>query len=127
MSEFNIPLPKSIQLHKPFGYFDYNKLQKHARCVLSDSGTIQEESAILGFPAVQIRVSTERPEAFDAGSIVLTGFDKDTIISAVQITIDEFDRGMPLIKPDDYTDTNVSSKVVKLILGLGGITKYQRS
>lgn len=124
LETYEIPVPDSIKIHKPFGYLDYNKLQMHARCVLSDSGTIQEESAILGFPAVQIRVSTERPEAFDTGSIILSGFHHDAVLNAVNITLDEADSGVRQVQPSDYRDKNVSSKVVKLITGLSGIRKH---
>ncbi len=70
---------------KPFGFFDYVKLQKDAYCTLSDSGTIGEESAILGFPAVTLRKAIERPEALDAGTLVITGFDPDVVLNAVEI------------------------------------------
>jgi|SRR3989344_3839781 len=113
-----------INLHKPFGYFAYNKLQQNALCVLSDSGSIQEESAILGFPAVQVRVSTERPEAFDSGSIILAGFNFNAITNAVILSVDSFKKGESIVIPDDYKDTNVSTKVVKLIMGLASIKKY---
>ena len=67
-----------IDFMEPFGFLDYNRLQLVATCVLSDSGTISEESAILGFPAITLRESIERPEALDAGSIVMTGLDRTT-------------------------------------------------
>ena len=120
----SISISPLIKLNSPFGYFDYNKLQKNAHCVLSDSGSIQEESAILNFPAVQIRVSTERPEAFDTGSIILAGFNKDMILNAVNLTVSQKEKGEDLILPEDYKDVNVSTKVAKLILGLTGIKKY---
>lgn len=116
------PGPKVI-LHEPFGFLDYNKLQMNALCVLSDSGTIQEESTLMGFRAVQIRVSSERPEAFDTGSIILTGFDKDAIASAVHLTVKEAEKGEALTVPETYKDTNVSTKVAKLIMGLASIRK----
>ncbi|HEX8964926.1 MAG TPA: UDP-N-acetylglucosamine 2-epimerase (non-hydrolyzing) [Patescibacteria group bacterium] len=122
--EANISVNKLIQLHKPFGYFDYCALQKNALCVLSDSGTIQEESAILDFPAIQIRVSTERPEAFDSGSILLSGLSKDSILSAVNLVIKETEKGEKMSVPFDYHDKQVSGKVVKLIMGLSSIKKY---
>lgn len=116
-----------LVVHKPFSFFEFAKLEKESLCVLSDSGTIQEESAILGFPAVQIRVSSERPEAFDAGSIVLTGFEKGTILHAVSMVIEEEQAGAPKVIPSDYLDTNVSKKVTKLIIGLTSIKKYDLS
>ena len=77
--------PRGIDFHEPFGFHDYIKLQMNAACVLSDSGTISEESAILGFPAVTLRDSIERPEALDAGSIIMTGLDTRSVMSAVEI------------------------------------------
>lgn len=117
----NLKLEKHVKILKPFGYFDYNKLQKNALCVLSDSGSIQEESAILGFHAVQIRKSTERPEAFDSGSIILCGFNKDSMLSAVQLVVDQDKNVEDIIIPEDYKPTNVSSKVIKLLMGLTGV------
>jgi len=110
-----------IQLSKPFGFFDYVQLQKNALCVLSDSGSIPEEASIIGFKAVQIRVSTERQEAYDKGSIILSGFNRNSILNAVEISlsIDE-----PFADVPDYSDTNVSAKVTKLIHGLTSIKKY---
>ncbi len=78
---------KDIRFLKPFGFFDYNKLQINAFCAISDSGTISEESAILNFPAVTIRNSLERPEALDAGSIIMTGLNPDVLFNAVQVVI----------------------------------------
>ncbi len=105
------PLIKNI---KPLGFFDYVKIQKDAFCVLSDSGTISEESAMMRFPAVSIRTSTERPEAIDAGTIVLGGITKDEILNSIEITkgvaIDENTR-----LPESYEVKNVSETVVKLI------------
>ena len=121
LNKSTVKLNNSIKLLKPFGYFDYNKLQKEALCVLSDSGSIQEESAILGFRAVQIRKSTERPEAFDTGSIILSGWNKDAVLSAVDYVIKQDKKGETIVIPDDYKDVNVSSKVVKLIMGLTGV------
>lgn len=117
-------LHQAIRSEKPFGFLEFAKLEKHARCVLSDSGTIQEESAILGFPAVQVRVSTERPEAFDAGSIIVAGFQKDALLTAVELTLQEQESASHRVIPDDYKDTNVSEKVVKIILGKTAIRKF---
>ena len=103
------PLVRSLP---PFGFFDYNKLQMSARCVLSDSGTLSEESAMLKFPAVLIRTSTERPEVLDKGTIVLGGVREDEIFQATQLAIAT--RGEAIIEANDYADT-VSMKVVKII------------
>lgn len=120
LEKAKISVSPLVKLLKPFGYFSYCKLQQHAACVLSDSGSIQEESAILGFPAIQVRKSTERPEAFDSGSIVLTGFHKDTILLAVRMQIDE---RKSIVVPPDYTHQNVSSKVGKFIVGMASLRK----
>lgn len=124
IEEAKIKIDSKILLSKPFGYLEYCKLQKNALCVLSDSGTIQEESSILDFPAVQIRVSTERPEAFDTGSIIIVGLNKNAILNGVNLAVSQRNRGEKLVLPQDYKDTNVSVKVVKLIMGLTGIKKY---
>lgn len=102
---------------KPFGFLDYNKLQKNAFCVLSDSGTITEESALLDFPAVTIRSSMERPEGLDTGSIMLTGFDADIIVQSVETVTDYRRRGIAPPVPVDYLNENVSQRVVNLIIG----------
>lgn len=98
----------------PLGFFDYVNLQQNAYVVLSDSGTISEESAILSFPAVSIRTSTERPEAIDAGTIVLGGVSKDSMLKAIEIT-----KGLSINNstqlPLEYLVTNTSERVVKII------------
>jgi UDP-N-acetylglucosamine 2-epimerase len=103
-----------VNILAPLGFFDYVKLQKNAFVVLSDSGTISEESAMMGFPAVSIRTSTERPEAIDAGTIVLGGISKDSILNAIEII-----KGLPLNKksqlPIEYTITNTSERIIKVI------------
>jgi len=112
------PLQDSkIHFAKPFGFLDYNKLQKQAFCVLSDSGTITEESAILRFPAVTIRRSLERPEGLDTGSIILTGLDEDVIVQAVEMVTGDWNRGAVPPMPQDYQVDNVSQRVVNLIMG----------
>ncbi len=100
---------------KPFGFFDYNKLQQNAFCVLSDSGTLSEESSMLGFPGVLIRTSTERPEVLDRGSMVVGGIDTENILSAVRLCVAMFENGDKATEVPDYQDENVSIKVVKLI------------
>lgn len=114
-----------VKFCKPFGFFDYVKLQQNAFCVLSDSGTIQEESSIIKFRAIQIRVSTERPEAFDTGSIIVTGVHTDSIINAIDLTVSKENNPDNLQTPQNYQDKNVSLKIVKLIMGLAAIRKYK--
>lgn len=103
-----------IQNIVPLGFFDYVQLQKNAFVVLSDSGTISEESAMMGFPAVSIRTSTERPEAVDAGTIVLGGITKDQILNSIEIT-----KGLSINEttklPWEYTVENTSERVIKII------------
>jgi len=106
-----------IRFLKPFGYYDYVHLQRNSLCTLSDSGTISEESAILGFPAINLRESTERPEALDAGSIILTGLDEKTVLDAIEVTLHEPSRSVPLKIPSEYQIEDVSWRVLKLILG----------
>ena len=106
-----------VQFLNPFGFFDYVHLQQHARCTLSDSGTISEESAILSFPAISIRQSMERPEAQDAGTIILTGFDPDIVLQSVQLSIIEEKSNRSLSPPVEYLINDTSWRVLKLILG----------
>jgi UDP-N-acetylglucosamine 2-epimerase len=113
---------RDIRFLKPFGFFDYNKLQKDAFCAVSDSGTIAEESAMLDFPAVTIRQSIERPEALDAGSIVLTGLDADILLSAVDLVTKEDTLFPKREVPIEYTVENTSLRVLKLILGTTKLT-----
>lgn len=120
----DIEINSLIQLHKPFGIFDYIKLQKNAYCVLSDSGSIQEESSMLDFNAIQIRANMERQEAFDAGSILLAGFSKASILSAIQVASDMKDKNIILSIPSEYTENFVSAKIVKLMMGFTSIRKY---
>lgn len=118
LDEYKLKTDKLINFHKPWGYFDYNKLQLNAFCVLSDSGTILEESSIMGFPAIQVRVSSERPEAFDEGVLILSGLNKDIILQAIDITVRQVADGEKFAIPRDYRNANVSGKVLRLIVGL---------
>ena len=104
-----------VQNLKPFGFMDYNKLQKNAYCVLSDSGTLSEESAMLGFAGVLIRTSTERPEVLDKGSVVIGGITDKTVEQALELAVSMRDNNEEVVIAEDYADTNVSVKVVKLI------------
>ena len=106
-----------IKFLKPFGFSDYNRLQKSSFCTVSDSGTISEESSILEFPAVTIRNALERPEALDCGCITMTGTDPDRIIDCVAAVTRQFADGAPIECPVDYQIENPSQRVVRLILG----------
>ena len=114
------PLVRNLE---PFGFFDYNKLQMNAYCVISDSGTLSEESAILKFPGVLIRTSTERPEALDAGSVIIGGITTETVEQAIDMSAAMFENQEPMGYPRDYQDENVSIKVVKLIQSYTGIVR----
>ncbi len=98
----------------PFGFFDYISLQKNSYCVLSDSGTISEESAMMNFPAISLRTSTERPEAIDSGSIVLGGITKKEILNAISICLQTYNKDNQNI-PSEYSVNNVSSKIIRII------------
>lgn len=104
-----------VQSMKPFGFHDYNKLQMNAYCVLSDSGTLSEESAMLNFPGVLIRTSTERPEVLDKGSVVIGGISSTTMEQALELAVGMYENQEEVVMAEDYADTNVSVKVVKLI------------
>ena len=106
-----------IRFLKPFGFLDYVKLQMQACCVISDSGTICEESSMLNFPAITVRNAIERPEAMDTGSIVVTGLDSDVILEAIKLQTSKDIRQREVFVPDDYKIENTSERVVKLILG----------
>ncbi len=124
--EYKLKANKLVNFHKPFDYFDYNNLQLNAFCVLSDSGTILEESSIMGFPAIQMRISSERPEGFDEGVLILSGLDKDIILQAIDITVKQIKTGEKFNIPRNYCDTNVSGKVLRLIVGLTKIIQAKR-
>jgi UDP-N-acetyl-L-fucosamine synthase len=116
-----------IHFHDPFGYIDYNKLQVESLCVISDSGTISEESAILGFPAVTLRNSIERPEALDTGSILLTGLIPSNFIQAVEIVIQETNMPYEPEMPFEYQIMNTSHRVLKLIIGTAKLSSRWRN
>lgn len=112
------PLVKSLP---PFGFHDYVRLQMNARCVLSDSGTLSEESAILGFPGVLIRTNTERPEAVDKGTVVVGGITKEDVLGAIELAVSMRQGDCGSLDVSDYRDDNVSDKIVRLIHGYTGI------
>jgi len=115
----NIQFHPLIQNVAPLGFFDYVKLQSKSFIVLSDSGTISEESAMMGFPAVSIRTSTERPEAIDAGTIVLGGISKDQMLNAIEISKGLFNSEISL--PFEYEVSNTSDRVIKAIQSYSAI------
>jgi UDP-N-acetylglucosamine 2-epimerase (non-hydrolysing) len=117
-----IPGYKEIQgvtFHEPFGFLDYNKLQLNAKCVISDSGTISEESTILGFPAITIRDSIERPEALDFGGMVMTGLSEDNVLAGIRESLEsaaERDSRETQSFPQGYEVADCSARVVKFML-----------
>ncbi|WP_192756158.1 non-hydrolyzing UDP-N-acetylglucosamine 2-epimerase [Actinopolymorpha pittospori] len=108
--------PQGIDFHDPFGYFDYVKLQTQAACVLSDSGTISEESAILDFPAVTMRAAIERPESLDSGSIVTAGIAPTPVLTAVQLVTTQRHRLEERMIAAEYDITNCSARVVNFVV-----------
>lgn len=117
IAEKNIEFHPFVRQMQPFGFFDYNCLQKNAFCVVSDSGTIPEEAAYFGFPAVSIRTSTERPEAVDKGVFTIGGISVESVLQAVEMAAafdaaDDHGTEVP-----DYSEKNVSTKVIKIIQG----------
>ena len=110
-------LNELVQIHKPFGFFEYLKLQQNAYCVISDSGTITEESSILSFPAITIRNAHERPEGMDEGTLIMSGLNAEKVIDAINVTISQYEENSnPFRIIPDYDVDNVSKKVVKIIL-----------
>ena len=114
------PLVKNM---KPFGLFEYVKLQQNALCVLSDSGTLTEESAMLDFPAVLIRTSTERPEGLDAGTVVVGGIKEKDVLQATELAIAMHENKEPMIPSEFYEVTNTSIRVVRIIQSYAKIVK----
>jgi len=114
----NMKMDPRIKFLKPFGFTDYVHLQMNALCTVSDSGTISEESAILSFPAISLRNSMERPEAQDAGTILLTGFDVQIVLSSIQLALKEKTATVRKQLPEDYSVPDTSWRVLKLVQGL---------
>ena len=126
LEQSGFKLDKRVIQHEPLGFHDYNCLQMNAFCVVSDSGTLPEESSFFTsigkpFPAVCIRTSTERPEALDKACFVLAGIDEKNLLQAVDTAVQMNKNGDYGIPVPDYTDENVSSKVVKLIQSYTGV------
>ena len=104
-----------VQSLPPFGFLDYNNLQKNSFCVLSDSGTLSEESAMLGFAGILLRTSTERPEVLDKGTVVIGGINGDDVEQAIELAKAMQENDETAVLAPDYLDTNVSVKVVKIV------------
>ena len=126
LEQSGFKLDKRVIRHEPLGFHDYNKLQMNAFCVVSDSGTLPEESSFFTsvgnpFPAVCIRTSTERPEALDKACFILAGIDEKSLLQAVTTAIDMNENGDIGTPVPNYTDENVSTKVVKLIQSYTGV------
>lgn len=111
----NFKFDERVIKHKPLGFFDYINLQKNAFCVVSDSGTLPEESAYLHFPAVSIRTSTERQEAIEQGVFIIGSISSDSVIQAVRMAVDMQSNGYVPSPVSAYIDENVSDKVVRII------------
>ena len=126
LEQSGFKLDKRVIRHEPLGFHDYNKLQMNAFCVVSDSGTLPEESSFFTgvgnpFPAVCIRTSTERPEALDKACFILAGIDEKSLLQAVTTTVEMNKNGDIGIPVPDYTEENVSTKVVKIIQSYTGV------
>lgn len=110
-------IPTKVEFLKPLGFFDFVRLQQDAACVLSDSGTLTEESSILGFPAVMLRQAHERPEGMDVGTLIMSGLKPERVLAAVKATIAAHaGKSRPFIIVADYRENNVAAKVVRIIM-----------
>ena len=112
-----LKLNKLIYLSKPFGFLDYIKLQMNAKCILSDSGTISEESSILNLPAVMLRQAHERPEGMDEATVIMSDLDINEILDSIKVVVKHSNKSTPSLKQvDDYNGGKVSLKIIRLIL-----------
>jgi UDP-N-acetylglucosamine 2-epimerase (non-hydrolysing) len=118
----DLKMDDRIQFLKPFGFTDYVNLQMNALCTVSDSGTISEESAMLNFAAISLRNSMERPEAQDAGTIMLTGFDPDLVLDSIKVAINEHRGLRSRLVSSDYQVPDTSWRVLKLLHGLPSLS-----
>ena len=120
LTDLGAELHPLIQEMKPFGFFDYVRLQQDSYCTISDSGTITEEAAIVGFPAVTARDTQERQEGMDSGVLVMTGIDSNSIIDGVNMARKHFDDQLSRNIPLSYQELDVSWRVAKLIQSYTG-------
>jgi UDP-N-acetylglucosamine 2-epimerase (non-hydrolysing) len=107
---------KNLRFSKPYGFHEYNQLQLNAYCVVSDSGTITEESSILNIPSITIRQAHERPEGMDEGTLIMTGLSKDRILESIEVVVNQHKNDGPMRMVGDYSTDNVSKKVLRIIL-----------
>ncbi len=111
------PVNPLVQFAKPFGFFDYNKLQMEAACVVSDSGTITEEASLLNLPAVTVRNAHERPEGMDVGTLIMAGLKKERVLDAVRVVMAQHDRNGRTMRPvEDYEAGPVSKQILRIVL-----------
>lgn len=121
MEKMNVDFSELVEFMKPMGFADYLKLQQNAFCVISDSGTITEESSLLHFPAITVRNAHERPEGMDEGTLIMSGLDPDDVLSAIRcVTEQTFDNPHLMYTVPDYDVDNVAEKVVRIIMSYTG-------
>jgi UDP-N-acetylglucosamine 2-epimerase (non-hydrolysing) len=119
LEEFGLDKVEGINFHEPFGYLDYNHLQMNAKCVISDSGTISEEAAIIGFPAVSLRDSIERPESLDSGAMILAGLDPANLVRAINMVVSTDHKFSNTL---GYGEANFSEVVTRFLFS--SVTKH---
>ena len=116
INEKGIKFDERVRVLKPLGFFDYNRLQLSAYCVISDSGTIFEESSLLGFPAITIRNAHERPEGMDVGTLIMSGLEKENVENAIDVVVGDFQLGYRTKVIPDFDVDDLSKKVLRIIL-----------
>ncbi len=116
----DIKFHELVKIMKPLGFADYIKLQENAFCVISDSGTIAEESSLLGFPAITIRQAHERPEGMDEGTVIMSGLDRESVLDSIRVVTEQ---NIKMKVVDDYNNDVLASKIVRIILSYTGYVK----